>query len=85
MVVESVEGPPTNDIVSTDRCRMLNVTSPLTYSNFKQCVIKIPNELQTFFETTQAYNDLVELVPNIHVEHLADTHELRISVSFYLY
>lgn len=68
-MVESIEGPTNNDIVSFERCRALNLTVPLSFKKFKQHAIQVPDDLRSYFARPNSYHDLGETVGNIHVEY----------------
>jgi len=67
-VVESVEGPANNDIVSFDRCRLVGSAQAISAQTVKQCQIDIPADLRSYLTSPQSYSDLTEMVHDIHVK-----------------
>jgi fragile X mental retardation protein len=78
-VVESIEGPQANEIVSFDRCRDIGKASTLKFNNFKQYEIDVPGDLHKYFTNPQSYKDLIDSVGNIHVEYDEKTAKLKVS------
>lgn len=68
-MVESIEGPATNDIVAFDRCRPSNQTTQLSYKKFKQHTIEVPEDMRSYFSRPNSFEDLIDTVKNIHVEY----------------
>jgi fragile X mental retardation protein len=78
-VVESVEGPTTNDIVSFDRCRATSSATPLSFNTFKQCLIDIPLDMKNYFTNPHTFQDLSDQIKNIHIERLPEGDQLKVT------
>lgn len=55
-------------VVSLDRCRPSNLTVPLSFKEFKQYTIAVPDDLRSYFSRPNIFHDLIETVKGIHVE-----------------
>lgn len=84
-MVESVEEPLNNDIVSFDRCRKVDSATPLSLKKFKQCLIPVPEELRKYLSNSETHKDIADLIPNIHIEYINLENQLKISVSFIIF
>lgn len=80
-MIEEPDDKFKSEIVSTDECRAVNLTTPLSFEKMRHYAFEIVDDMLPFFARDDAFKGLVEHVPNILIDYDKDRLAVNIWVS----